>query len=1123
VSRDPKGNPRRGALADDRAATRRRGPRPIASSRATTVERSSSEHALQRAALAVSAAGGPQVYRTLVAELAEILRVDVAFVAVFSDAGRTRMRSLAAILDGRPLRNFDYQLAGSPCAQVVGRDFRYVARGVAAEFPSGTIFAAKGMDCYAAYPLSAAAGDPLGLLVTMNRRAMADAMLAESVLQIFAVRIAAEIERGRAEDALRRAALAVSGAAGDNVYRELVRVLATILGVEIAFIALPKPDDPCRLKMLAFYKDGRIVEDFEYPMLGTPCEQVLRSGYGAYPDRLTERFPLDADFKAIGAESYAGLSLTGADGSPFGLIAVVSRKPLPNPELVESMLKIFAARARTEIERARGEAALRASEEQYRAIFNASADALVLWDSSLRRVDVNPAYERIYGYTREEVLSDHHTDGLPPEYAERRRDLVRRTLAGESCVAELESVRRDGGRVEVEVRTIPILHRGEPHVLAIVRDMTERKRAEEALRDSEAQYRAIFNASADAMVLWDSRLLRVDVNPAYERMYGWTRDEMIGRGYEHTGFPPEYIRLRQDLVRRALAGETARAELEAIRKKGDRLQTEMVAIPFRHRGEPHVLAIARDITERKRAEAALRDSEAQYRTIFNASADALVLRDADFRIIDVNSTYETWTGISREQAIGADRVLANPPGVNERVKAMHGRVLAGEPIALETQLLHRDGSSRDLELRGMPIRHRGAPHVLYAGRDITERKRAESDRQALEAQLRQAQKMEAIGQLTGGIAHDFNNILQSIVGYVVLAQDRQDALGDAQLGRYLEQVHTAAQRAGELIRQMLTFSRGRHGERRPLSVAPLVAEATRMLRSTLPSTIVLDTSAVAEVPAALIDPVQIEQVLLNLSINARDAMRNVGEIFVSTGTVDAREAVCASCRQRIAGRFVELLVRDTGPGIPANVAERMFEPFFTTKEVGKGSGMGLAMVHGIVHDHGGHILLDCAAGEGTTIRVLFPPLESAAQEALARGERRRAAERKPSLKGAVLIAEDEAVIRDLMRDLLTGWGLDVAVAPTGVEAAAALAAGPQRFDLVLTDQTMPGMTGLALSREATRLRPGMPVLLCTGFGEDISAADLAAAGVRALVRKPVEPGDLYALLRRHLDARAAGA
>ncbi|MDH5245896.1 MAG: PAS domain S-box protein, partial [Betaproteobacteria bacterium] len=881
---------------------------------------------------------------------------------------------------------------------------------------------------------------------------------------------------------------------------------------------LPLPSEPTKLRMLAFCVDGRMIEDFEYPLAGTPCETVVGQQFRFYPSRLIERFPLDADFRDLAVDAYAGYPLTGAQGKPLGLISVVSRRPFADPELVEAMLKIFATRAVTEIERRRADQALRASEEQYRAIFNASADALVLWDSRYRRVDVNPAYERLYGWSRDEVIGrGYEHPAFSPEYARPRLELVRRALAGETCHAELEAIRRNGERVPTEIHVIPFQHRGEPHVLTIARDITDRKQAEEALRASEAQYRAIFNASADAMMLWNSRLVRVDVNPAHERIFGFARDEVVGRAFEGLPYPEEYVRPRIEMLRRALAGEACRVELDALRRDGQRIVTELRTVPFVHHGEPHVLQIARDITERRRTEEALRASEAQYRAIFNASADALVLRDADFRIVDVNSTYEAWTGITRDQAIGSDRVLANPPGVNERVKALHSRVLNGEAIQLETQLLHRDGSFRELELRGMPIRHRGAPHVLYAGRDITKRKHAEEERARLEGQLRQAQKMEAIGHLTGGIAHDFNNILTGILGYIVLAGERDVAAADPKLGQYLEQARRAALRARDLIQQMLTFSRGRRGEPRPLDLPQVARDALRLIGATLPSSMVVDVDLESEVPAVMADPVQVEQVLLNLLINARDAMHGAGAVVVRSRIEEHAGTVCASCRKPIQGRFVTLAVGDSGSGIAPDVVDRIFDPFYTTKGVGKGSGMGLSMVHGIVHECGGHITVDSTPGDGATFRVLFPPLaEGRADEDRGTSTETVSGRRAPLISGRVLVVDDEPMVGEFMAELLTSRGLAVTLKADPLEALRWYSEDPDRVDLVLTDQTMPRMTGLELAQRLTTERPELSVILCTGYSGDVGAGELRQHGVTALLKKPIEPASLVELLQSHL-------
>ncbi len=437
----------------------------------------------------------------------------------------------------------------------------------------------------------------------------------------------------------------------------------------------------------------------------------------------------------------------------------------------------------------------------------------------------------------------------------------------------------------------------------------------------------------------------------------------------------------------------------------------------------------------------------------------------------------------------------------------------------EARARSKSGEAFDIEVRGVPVRHQGQPHVLYVGRDITERKRAEAERVELGEQLRQAQKMEAIGQLTGGIAHDFNNILQGILGNLVLAEERQAELGDDRLGRYLERARVSSQRARDLIQQMLTFSRGRGGERRPASLAGLAREALKLLRSSLPATLELRTELDDALPEVAADAVQVEQVLMNLCINARDAMDGAGVIDVRVRAAEYGRATCASCRQRVAGRFVELSVRDTGMGIEPRVLDRMFDPFYSTKQVGKGSGMGLAMVHGIVHQHGGHVLVLGEPGKGAEFRVLFEWPTGVAPAARKRDAKARKGRAAPArLAGRVLVADDEEVIREFLAELLGGWGLEVVACADGVEARDAFAADPQGFDAVLTDQTMPRLTGLQLAKLVTRMRPGIPVILCSGYGEELQPRELEAAGVRTLARKPVEPLQLRELLGAALPA-----
>ena len=1030
-----------------------------------------------RAARAAATAEGENVFAGLAEQMAEILGVGATMIATAVAARPGRMLARATWFDGRLLQPFEYELAHTPCRAVIGRESRFVARGVHDEFEPGSLFHENGFDSYAARSLLDGSGRQLGLIVAMDRRPMSDAEVTEAVLQIFAVRASAELERERGEAVLR---------ASEASYRSIFDANEDAIFIHD-------------------WDTGAIldVSPKASQLYGHPREALRRLRVGDISLNLPPFTERDALARIEQARRQAGpvrfaWRARHRDGHLMWHEVTLKRAE------VAGRLHVLAF-VRDITEQRRIEEAVRASEEQYRAIFNASADALILWDSQYRRVDVNPAYERTYGWRREEVVGQgYEHPQYSAEYAWPRHELLRRALAGETCHAELEAIRKDGERILTEVHAVPFRHRGEPHVLAIVRDITERKRAEHALRASEEQYRAIFNATDDALVLRDAQFRIVDVNAAYEAMSGRRRAEMVGIS-ELTLTRHATAIDRRALHAEALAGRTVHFEAEGRRDDGQPFVLEVRGIPMMYGGEPHVLYIGRDATERKRAEAALRASEQQYRAIFNASADALVLRDADFRIVDVNATYEAMTGRSRDEVLGADHVLANPPEVNEAIRPLHHRALAGEPIVIETQLVRLDGARYDLELRGVPIRHRGAPHVLYMGRDITARRRAEDQQRELQAQLRQVQKMEAIGQLTGGIAHDFNNILAAIMGYVGLALERPAALADDKLADYLGQAEQGCRRARDLIQQMLAFSRGRHAERRPLPLAALIDESLRLLRATFPSSITLEVESADEAAVADVDPVQLQQVLLNLGINARDAIGIAGRI----GFGARREAVashrCASCGQPFSGVFSRLWVADSGPGIPPQLRARIFEPFFSTKAPGRGTGMGLATVHRIVHEHGGHLLV--ATEGGTRFDVLLPA------DAAVAAEIQPAASAKPAVRpalprGRVLLVDDEESVLGFMRELLLSWGLEVAAVRRASAARDLLAAEGTRFDLLVTDQTMPELSGADLAHAAQALRPGLPVLLYSGHADLIDVEALKHSGIRRVLRKPLEPAEL---------------
>ena len=963
--------------------------------------------ALARLALATARTGGPDLFTHLARELATAAGLPLVLLAVPALDERGMLRTLAVHLDGEDHAAFDFPLRALPGAARLLRGRQLLRTGALAQLQPGTLFASEGMDALATMPVTDHGGEPLGLLLAMQRTPMRarDMAVLEIMLKLVATRAAAEIERARTDDTLRAVALAVSASRHGSVFDELVRLLATILHVDVAFIAQHEPEAAEGMRMLAMYCGGKVLQDIHYDLAGTPCATVLGQSFRAYPSDLPKLFPADRELAELGTESYAGHPLTALDGTPLGIVSVASRRPLTQLPRVKATLKIFAVRAAAEVER------LRAGEAQ--------------------------------------------------------------------------------------------------------------KQSLQDLRQREEQYRAIFEGSLDSLFLWNEELRIVDVNPAGLALYGYTREQMVGQGFP-ASMPEAYVRERMEMVRGALAGGTTHVETRVLRPDGTSFEADLRVMPFVHRGRPHALAVVRDISERRQRERALLHSEEQYRAIFNASADALVLRAADFSIVDVNATYEAWTGRTRAEVLGMDRVIANPPEIRATIRALHEKALAGTTVHLETQLLHRNGGVRELELRGVPILHQGRPHVLYMGRDITEARLAERRRAELERQLRQAQKMEAIGQLTGGLAHDFNNILTSVLGYVEMAQERPVVVQDAALARELAQARLAAERAREHVAQLLAFSRPRRGERRLLAPAHVTAEVLQLLRPNLPSSIGVDWDGGGDTaaPPVLADPVQFEQVLLNLCINARDAIGAQGTIRLRTRHAPSH-GHCASCGESLAGRrWVAFEVEDDGQGMTQEVMDRMFEPFFTTKDVGRGTGMGLAMVHGIVHDHAGHVQASTALGTGSTFRVLLPAAEEDADRPGMPVPAPGAAPRRLPLHGRVLLVEDEPIVSGYMQDLMRGWGLEVVLEPDPLSAARRLSAPGEFFALLLTDQTMPGMTGLALARHARTHRPQLPVLLYTGDAADISQEELAACGVTSLLRKPIDTAALQPLLGELLTQRS---
>lgn len=393
--------------------------------------------------------------------------------------------------------------------------------------------------------------------------------------------------------------------------------------------------------------------------------------------------------------------------------------------------------------------------------------------------------------------------------------------------------------------------------------------------------------------------------------------------------------------------------------------------------------------------------------------------------------------------------------------------------------------------------------LVFTVLDIADRKQAQQARERLQRELAQTQKMEAIGSLTGGIAHEFNNILASVLGYTELARDRFAAECPDKLGVYLGQVISAGHRARDLVAQMLRFSRGSAGSAEPLELAPLVKEVSKMLRNTLPASIRIEVDAQPDQSKVVAEPLQLHQVLVNLAVNARDAMNGSGTLAITVRREPCFRAECSACHKEVNGDYQVISISDTGPGIAQENLARIFDPFFSTRQVGDGSGLGLSVTHTLLHQQGAHIVVESVSGEGTTFRLCFPVASDKPLD-----ESNELPGYLPQGRGRVLVVEDDALLSDYFRELLTIAGYDVQIYSNGESALEDLGRDRIGFDLLITDQTMPGMSGLDLISRVRARFATLPIMLCTGYAEGLDESVAVAAGADAFLYKPLDSAKL---------------
>ncbi len=624
-----------------------------------------------------------------------------------------------------------------------------------------------------------------------------------------------------------------------------------------------------------------------------------------------------------------------------------------------------------------------------------------------------------------------------------------------------------------------------------------RKRTEEALQDSRHTLQLVTD-TIPQRVFWKDRSLRyLGCNAVFARDAGLSSpDEIVGKHDFELPWKAsaEHYRSDDELVMEGREAKVNYVEPMTLLDGTVRwLRTTKVPL-LDHQGEViGVFGCYEDVTERKQAEDALRESEARYRTLVEQAADGILVADPDGNYVEVNRAACELTGYTAEELLRmkvSDLVLPEDPPDDPREQDLIRR---GMPVTFERRLRRKDGDVLTAEVSSKVLPD-GAIQAIV--RDTTERRRAEREKRRLEEQLQHGQRLESLGRLAGGVAHDFNNLLTAILTNCDILRMKLDRMGVE--SRELEQVHRAGRRAAQLTSQLLSFSRKQVIQPRVVDLNEVVEDTQTMLARLIGEHIDLEVRA--SVGRALVeaDPGQLDQILVNLAVNARDAMLEGGQLVIETRRVDLSEAAVRRRPGMAPGPYVALTVADTGIGMDATTVEHLFEPFFTTKHKGKGTGLGLATVYGIVHRAGGGIDVDSEPGRGTTLTVFLPESSGPVEEASLAAPDERAAPNG----GTILLVEDEDSVRASATDILTAGGYHVLAATDGEDALRVYDAHRGRIDLLLTDVVMPKMGGPELARALRERAPGMKTLFVSGYTDDmLGERGVLSPGVE-LLHKP---------------------
>lgn len=649
----------------------------------------------------------------------------------------------------------------------------------------------------------------------------------------------------------------------------------------------------------------------------------------------------------------------------------------------------------------------------------------------------------------------------------------------------------------------------------IVRQNRKIKKSIQERRESEERFRFLVKNSSDSFVILNEDGSQRYVSPAAERITGYPVEELQGRTID-TIIHPEDMAEVNAAWNEVLAhpDRVVSVQYRHIHKTRGWMYSEAIVQSFLD--EPAirgVIATVRDVTIHKQDQEALRNSEKRLRTLFQTVPDLIWLKSLDGVYLSCNPVFERLFGVQEADIKGKIDYDFIDKGLADSFRSHAEQALAlGKPVTKEYQLISQFDRSRVLvEATKTPMvdSEGTVVGVLGVGRDITDRKQVEEEKHHLQTQLQQAQKMEAVGTLAGGIAHDFNNILSAVLGYSEMA--RYKSADGSTVANYLDQVILACGRAKDLINQILTFSRQKKTDIQSINPALVIKEVVKMLRSSIPATIEIDQDIDSHVGFIRSDPTDLHQIVMNLCTNAFHAMEDTGgHLTVILRKQEVLSGFDPDRENDSSQRFIELIVRDTGTGISPDIQKNIFDPYFTTKDTGKGTGMGLAIVHGMVKRVGGEIICNSSPGNGTEFKLSFPEVKREAVAAMVLD--------KQVAKGAehILFVDDEEMLTDMAGAMLVEMGYQVTKTTSSLEALRLFEMDPFTFDLLITDQTMPQMTGLELAERMLQIRSDLPIILCTGYSTQVSEERAKSSGIKGFALKPLTRKEISSLVRKVL-------